>query len=166
MAIPPRSGSKVKVLRPKGAVAAIRPPGNGADSAVRLRRFAATARQPSPVGKLAGLPSRSSPEGRAKAGGPDRDRTGDLLNAIQARSQLRYRPIRSLMEPPIVTCHSRTGPKDRFEVEQLARFKRRRRQLLLVPSHQAGGSSTRRIRPYNCPVACGRAGTQHRRCQT
>jgi hypothetical protein len=26
-------------------------------------------------------------------GGPDRDRTGDLLNAIQARSQLRYRPI-------------------------------------------------------------------------
>jgi hypothetical protein len=29
---------------------------------------------------------------RAKDGGPDRDRTGDLLNAIQARSQLRYRP--------------------------------------------------------------------------
>ena len=29
-----------------------------------------------------------------KDGGPDRDRTGDLLNAIQARSQLRYRPIR------------------------------------------------------------------------
>ena len=28
----------------------------------------------------------------AKVGGPDRDRTGDLLNAIQARSQLRYRP--------------------------------------------------------------------------
>jgi hypothetical protein len=27
-----------------------------------------------------------------KSGGPDRDRTGDLLNAIQARSQLRYRP--------------------------------------------------------------------------
>ena len=25
--------------------------------------------------------------------GPDRDRTGDLLNAIQARSQLRYRPL-------------------------------------------------------------------------
>ena len=31
---------------------------------------------------------------RAKDGGPDRDRTGDLLNAIQARSQLRYRPPR------------------------------------------------------------------------
>src|SRR5688500_13198862 len=29
----------------------------------------------------------------SKDGGPDRDRTGDLLNAIQARSQLRYRPI-------------------------------------------------------------------------
>jgi hypothetical protein len=35
------------------------------------------------------------PAGRTlenKIGGPDRDRTGDLLNAIQARSQLRYRP--------------------------------------------------------------------------
>ena len=29
----------------------------------------------------------------SKNGGPDRDRTGDLLNAIQARSQLRYRPF-------------------------------------------------------------------------
>ena len=28
-----------------------------------------------------------------EVGGPDRDRTGDLLNAIQARSQLRYRPL-------------------------------------------------------------------------
>ena len=35
-------------------------------------------------------------------GGPDRDRTGDLLNAIQARSQLRYRPTnrqRSIPHP-------------------------------------------------------------------
>jgi hypothetical protein len=32
-------------------------------------------------------------------GGPDQDRTGDLLNAIQARSQLRYRPTRGL--PPV-----------------------------------------------------------------
>jgi hypothetical protein len=30
---------------------------------------------------------------RAKDGGPDRDRTGDLMNAIHARSQLRYWPI-------------------------------------------------------------------------
>ena len=36
---------------------------------------------------------------RAKDGGPDRDRTGDLLNAIQARSQLRYRPFSSREEP-------------------------------------------------------------------
>jgi hypothetical protein len=34
-----------------------------------------------------------SPESRAKVGGPDRDRTGDLVNAIHARSQLRYWPI-------------------------------------------------------------------------
>ena len=30
---------------------------------------------------------------RAKAGGPDRDRTGDLVNAIHARSQLRHWPL-------------------------------------------------------------------------
>ena len=36
---------------------------------------------------------------RAKDVGPDRDRTGDLLNAIQARSQLRYRPSGWLDEP-------------------------------------------------------------------
>lgn len=29
-------------------------------------------------------------------GGADRDRTGDLLNAIQTRSQLRHGPKRSL----------------------------------------------------------------------
>ena len=28
-----------------------------------------------------------------KIGGPDRDRTDDLLHAMQARSQLRYRPL-------------------------------------------------------------------------
>ena len=35
-------------------------------------------------------------------GGPDRDRTGDLINAIDARSQLRYRPTleRSLTPNP------------------------------------------------------------------
>jgi len=32
--------------------------------------------------------------GDVKNGGPDRDRTGDLMNAIHARSQLRYRPTR------------------------------------------------------------------------
>ena len=34
---------------------------------------------------------------RAKGGGPDRDRTGDLMNAIHARSQLRYWPTRELL---------------------------------------------------------------------
>jgi hypothetical protein len=36
---------------------------------------------------------------RAKDGGPDRDRTGDLMNAIHARSQLRYWPTRWEEEP-------------------------------------------------------------------
>jgi hypothetical protein len=40
---------------------------------------------------------------RNKVGGPDRDRTGDLLNAIQARSQLRYRPTSVSAEHTIVT---------------------------------------------------------------
>ncbi len=31
-----------------------------------------------------------------KGGGPDRDRTGDLMNAIHARSQLRYWPTRGV----------------------------------------------------------------------
>ena len=57
----------------------------------QFRGFAATARQPSPIKDSLGLPSRSSRR-RAKDGGPDRDRTGDLVNAIHARSQLRYWP--------------------------------------------------------------------------
>src|SRR3954468_6934333 len=36
---------------------------------------------------------------RAKDGGPDRDRTGDLMNAIHARSQLRYRPTLEIANP-------------------------------------------------------------------
>src|SRR3954463_8793049 len=36
---------------------------------------------------------------RAKDGGPDRDRTGDLMNAIHARSQLRYRPTLERVNP-------------------------------------------------------------------
>ena len=36
--------------------------------------------------------SRERSERLAKDGGPDRDRTGDLMNAIHARSQLRYWP--------------------------------------------------------------------------
>ena len=52
--------------------------------AARLASFA------NPLARL--LAIRSSPEGRAKDGGPDRDRTGDLMNAIHARSQLRHWP--------------------------------------------------------------------------
>ena len=37
-----------------------------------------------------------------KIGGPDRDRTGDLMNAIHARSQLRYWPTRPLGETSII----------------------------------------------------------------
>ena len=59
----------------------------------RLRNFVAPARQAfSDSPKLAGLPSRSlasgEASGEAKAGGEYRDRTGDLLVANQALSQL------------------------------------------------------------------------------
>src|SRR5215472_3121086 len=42
--------------------------------------------------------------------GPDRDRTGDLLNAIQARSQLRYRPTQGktiFCSTPQPACYAR-----------------------------------------------------------
>ena len=47
-----------------------------------------------------------SPVYSLRSGGPDRDRTGDLLNAIQARSQLRHGPVyvvglgRSFLQAP------------------------------------------------------------------
>ena len=40
-----------------------------------------------------GLPSRSFREAEAKAGGAKRDRTADLLHAMQALSQLSYGPV-------------------------------------------------------------------------
>ena len=46
---------------------------------------------------------------RAKGGGPDRDRTGDLMNAIHARSQLRYWPTRGK-----TTMVTRRGPSDQL----------------------------------------------------
>ena len=57
-----------------------------------LRGYGATASASSDVSSLACRAVARSHFKRAEAGGPDRDRTGDLLNAIQARSQLRYRP--------------------------------------------------------------------------
>ena len=50
------------------------------------------------------LAIRSSLEERAKDGGPDRDRTGDLMNAIHARSQLRYWPIGLPTEARLARC--------------------------------------------------------------
>ena len=47
-----------------------------------------------------------------KDGGPDRDRTGDLLNAIQARSQLRHRPTRAFAELLIVPQGGLAGSID------------------------------------------------------
>ena len=49
-----------------------------------------------------------------KVGGPDGSRTRDLLNAIQARSQLRYRPTsvkaeHSILAHPDLGCHGRSG---------------------------------------------------------
>src|SRR5829696_3113567 len=46
-----------------------------------------------------------------KDGGPDRDRTGDLMNAIHARSQLRYWPTRD--ETPIVARAALAGKAGR-----------------------------------------------------
>jgi hypothetical protein len=53
------------------------------------RREAGTHRRPRD-----GAPGRSDGEDLCarRVGGPGRDRTGDLVNAIHARSQLRYRP--------------------------------------------------------------------------
>ena len=46
-----------------------------------------------PKGELAGLAIRSSPEGRAKDGGREEDRTPDLCIANAALSQLSYAPF-------------------------------------------------------------------------
>jgi hypothetical protein len=48
-------------------------------------------------------------------GGPDRDRTGDLLNAIQARSQLRHRPTRAKRRTPDCTKPAGRGQTRRLE---------------------------------------------------
>ena len=74
----------------------------------------------------------------AAVGGPDRDRTGDLINAIDARSQLRYRPPR---EAAIV---SRSGAPD--QPHERARGPRRGRRpcawrrVPSVPSPCGGGA--------------------------
>jgi hypothetical protein len=39
-------------------------------------------------------PNKNGPLSGPKIGGPERDRTADLLHAMQALSQLSYRPVR------------------------------------------------------------------------
>src|SRR5690606_41822665 len=51
-----------------------------------------------------------------KFGGPDRARTGDLMNAIHARSQLRHRPTRSVLQQRSIRRVGptvKTGPETR-----------------------------------------------------
>src|SRR5262245_36654143 len=62
--------------------------------------FCALARQPT----CAELGNRSCErsERSAKVGGPDGSRTRDLMNAIHARSQLRYWPTFGTTELPII----------------------------------------------------------------
>lgn len=91
--LPADEGEKVRL---RGGAALARQPKLGRSRArrrreVRLRARGATARQPSRADDSLVYRAEAR-RSRAKAGGPDRDRTGDLLNAIQARSQLRYRP--------------------------------------------------------------------------
>ena len=64
--------------------------------------------------------------GKGRSGGPDRDRTGDLMNAIHARSQLRYRPTRQTLELRSIRCltrrrqsHSHAPEPDRHRCETL-----------------------------------------------
>jgi hypothetical protein len=44
-------------------------------------------------------------------GGPEGIRTPDLLHAMQTRSQLRHRPVRSMTAYAVY--HNRTGPRKR-----------------------------------------------------
>ena len=62
-----------------------------------------------------------------KVGGPDRDRTGDLLNAIQARSQLRYRPtFRGRTNPDCNTQSACHGPRPAGDARAAQTLDRRR----------------------------------------
>ena len=75
------------------------------------------------------------------SGGPDRDRTGDLLNAIQARSQLRYRPTFAGCRTLIVT---------RGAGEGLVRRARRRDWAVTGGCHVIVPGQTRQDAVYLC----------------
>ena len=73
---------------------AIRTPGRAGPYVAGLGHSTRRVRQPKLAlqRKLASPACEPELAKRAKAGGPDRDRTGDLVNAIHARSQLRHWP--------------------------------------------------------------------------
>ena len=62
---------------------------------------------------------------RAKDGGPDRDRTGDLMNAIHARSQLRYWPPGA--------CKGASTNCRAFPSSRSTRWRGRRRGVFVKP---------------------------------
>ena len=78
---------------------------------VRLRSYGASARQPSPFDPRLGKPRMACRAGarRAKAGGANRNRTDDLLNAIQALSQLSYGPTSGSLPAPLPAKRSGAG---------------------------------------------------------
>ncbi len=49
-------------------------------------------------------------------GGDKRDRTADLLNAIQALSQLSYTPIKSLLETRSIVADTAPVVKEKMKV--------------------------------------------------
>src|SRR5258705_7998775 len=90
----------------------------------------------------------------SKFGGPDRDRTGDLLNAIQARSQLRYRPTRR------GTFDGSAGPSLKEDLRPLLPFYRARDAKLardvaikIRPSTSWPCSTLSRRASWNCDTS-------------
>ena len=55
-------------------------------------------------------------DGPKEDGGPDGSRTRDLMNAIHARSQLRYRPTCGMNEPSVYHVHLHSVPSSVFRI--------------------------------------------------
>ena len=68
-----------------------------------------------------------------KRGGPGRDRTDDLFHAMEARSQLRHRPIR--MGCSSILTH----------VPWLVKLRLPKNDLTIVPDHAPTGSILRKL---------------------
>src|SRR5438552_19109725 len=73
-----------------------------------------------------GLPGLAQPKlaKRAKAGGARRDRTADLLHAMQALSQLSYGPLR--IAAPESACGHDAEPQFRADLKSLRRLRHHR----------------------------------------